>query len=118
MKIETIAETIKELTDVNILEQSRRRSVIEMRSVANKYLIDVMGLRWTDIVREYSKNGFKTTHASIIHSYNTYGQHSFYNSDLNLIYETLLNSSKMNIIKQVNKMTVEQIEQIETILQD
>ena len=118
MKIETIAETIKELTDVNILEQSRRRSVIEMRSVANKYLIDVMGLRWTDIVREYSKNGFNTTHASIIHSYNTYDQHSFYNSDLNLIYETLLNSSKMNIIKQVNKMTVEQIEQIETILQD
>jgi hypothetical protein len=118
MKIETIAETIKELTDVNILEQSRRRSVIEMRSVANRYLIDVMGLRWTDIVREYSKNGFKTTHASIIHSYNTYGQHSFYNSDLNLIYETLLNSSKMNIIKQVNKMTVEQIEKIETILQD
>ena len=26
--------------------------------------------------------------------------------------------SKMNIIKQVNKMTVEQIEKIETILQD
>ena len=118
MKIETIAETIKELTDVNILEQSRRRSVVEMRSVANRYLIDVMGLRWTDIVREYAKNGFNTTHASIIHSYNTYDQHSFYTSDLNLIYETLLNSSKMNIIKRVNKMTVEQIEKVEAILQD
>jgi hypothetical protein len=118
MKIETIAETIKELTDVNILEQSRRRSVVEMRSVANRYLIDVLGLRWTDIVREYAKNGFNTTHASIIHSVNTYKQHSFYNSDLDLIYETLLNSSKMNIIKRVNKMTVEQIEKVEAILQD
>ena len=118
MKIETIAETIKELTDVNILEQSRRRSVVEMRSVANRYLIDVLGLRWTDIVREYDKNGFNTTHASIIHSVNTYKQHSYYNSDLDLIYETLLNSSKMNIIKRVNKMTVEQIEKVEAILQD
>jgi len=118
MKIETIAETIKELTDVNILEQSRRRSVVEMRSVANRYLINVMGLRWTDIVRGYAKNGFNTTHASIIHSVNTYKQHSFYNSDLDLIYETLLNSSKMNIIKRVNKMTVEQIEKVEAILQD
>ena len=118
MKIETIAETIKELTDVNILEQSRRRSVVEMRSVANRYLIDVLRLRWTDIVREDAKNEFNTTHASIIHSVNTYKQHSFYNSDLDLIYETLLNSSKMNIIKRVNKMTVEQIEKVEAILQD
>jgi len=118
MKIETIAETIKELTDVNILEQSRRRSVIEMRSVANKYLVDVLRLRWTDIVREYTANGFNTTHASVIHSVNTYEQHKYYNSDLDLIYETLMNSSKMNIIKRVNKMTAEQIEKVQAILQD
>ena len=118
MKLKIIAETIKEHTDINILEQSRRMSVVEMRCVANRYLVDVLRLRWTDIVREYAKNGFNTTHASIIHSVNTYKQHSFYNSDLDLIYQTLLNSSKINIIKGVNKMTVEQIEKVEAILQD
>ena len=116
MKLKIIAETIKEHTDVNILEQSRRMSVVEMRCVANRYLVDVLRLRWTDIVREYAKNGFNTTHASIIYSVNTYKQHSFYNSDLDLIYQTLLNSSKMNIIKGVNKMTVEQVEKVEAIL--
>ena len=37
MKLKAIRDVIKRITDIDIFEQSRRREVIEMRSVAKSY---------------------------------------------------------------------------------
>ena len=55
-------DTIKELKQIDIFEQTRRRDVIEMRSVANYYLYKISKMRLMEIVREYEKNNYKTTH--------------------------------------------------------
>jgi hypothetical protein len=38
MKLKAIRDIILQVNDIDIFEQSRRREVIEMRSVANKYM--------------------------------------------------------------------------------
>ena len=38
MKLETIRETILQVNNIDIFEATRRREVIEMRCVANRYM--------------------------------------------------------------------------------
>jgi len=116
MKLQKIGEQIKEMTGVDIFQQSRRRDLVEMRSVANVFMRETLGMGWTEIVREYRKNGFKTTHRSVMYSCETYPDHSFYNKELPLIHETLLNDSKINIIRKVSSLSPEKLEAIEEIL--
>ena len=116
MELNIVRDTIKELTDIDIFQQTRKREVIELRSVANTYLYDVCRKTLGRIVKEYARNGFKTTHPSIIHSINTYNEHKQYNKELEAIYLNLIGSNKLKVLRQIPKATEEQIEQIEQIL--
>lgn len=118
MKLKTIANTVENITGVNIFEQTRRRDVIEMRSMVNTYLTKVQNMKLMAIVNDYKKNGYNTTHPSIIHSINTYPTHSFYNRDLELIYESLLNDTKLNILNKIQNLTPEQVEKVEAIISE
>ena len=116
MRLQIIRDTIKETANIDIFEQTRRRDVIEMRSVANYYLYKICKMRLMEIVREYEKNNYKTTHASIIHSLNTYDQHKRYNTELELMYKALIGDNRLYVMEQIPKATEKQIEQIEEIL--
>lgn len=116
MRLKRIGESIKEMTGVDIFEQSRRRELVEMRAVANVLMSKTLRMGWSEIVREYKKNGFNTTHASIIYSCETYPDHSFYNKQLPLIHEALLNDSKINLIEKIINLSPEKLEEIEEIL--
>lgn len=118
MKLKTIANTVENITGVNIFEQTRRRDVIELRSMVNTYLTKVQNMKLMAIVNDYKKNGYNTTHPSIIHSINTYPTHSFYNRDLELIYESLLNDTKLNILNKIQNLTPEQVEKVEAIISE
>ena len=118
MKLKTIANTVENITGVNIFEQTRRRDVIELRSMVNTYLTKVQNMKLMAIVNDYKKNGYNTTHPSIIHSINTYPQHRFYNRDLELIYESLLNDTKLNILNKIQNLTPEQVEKVEAIISE
>ena len=118
MKLKTIADTVKNITGVNIFEQTRRRDVIEMRCMVNTYLTKELNMKLMSIVNDYKKNGYNTTHTSIIHSINTYPTHSFYNRDLELIYESLLNDTKLNILNKIQNLTPEQVEKVEAIISE
>ena len=41
MNKKKIAEVIKDLNNIDIFENTRRREVIEMRAVANKYMREI-----------------------------------------------------------------------------
>ena len=114
--LENVRDIIKEITNIDIFEQTRRRDVIEMRSLANTYLSTVCKMRLMEIVRAYARNDYQTTHASIIHSLNTYEQHKRYNPDLELTYKALIGDNRMYVLGRIPTATEEQIEQIEQIL--
>ena len=77
MKLETIRDTIKELKQIDIFEQTRRREVIEMRSVANRYLSKVKKMRLTEIMREYKRCGYNIHHATILYHLKTMSKFVF-----------------------------------------
>jgi len=116
MKLEAIRETILTLNNIDIFEQTRRREVVEMRCVANKYMSKVKKMRLTEIVRDYKRCGFQTHHATILYSLKNYKQNSYYNLDLEKMYKTLLGDNKLYVLEKIPKATDEQIQQIEEIL--
>ena len=44
-----IADKIKELSGINIFENTRKRPVVEMRSLLCYLLREKLGMRWTNI---------------------------------------------------------------------
>lgn len=116
MKLETIRDTIKELKQIDIFEQTRRRDVIEMRCVANYYMSEIKGMRLTEIMREYHKCGYKIHHATILHHLKNYEQNCFYNPELKLVLKSLINDTKLYVMSQIPDASDEQLEQIEEIL--
>ena len=116
MNIKKIAEVIKDLNNIDIFENTRRRDVIEMRAVANKYMREYGKMRLMQIVKAYEENNFKTSHCSVIYSLNTYEQHAKYNKNIELTMKALLGDNKLFVIEMIHKANDEKIEQIEEIL--
>ena len=116
MKLETIRETILQVNNIDIFEATRRREVIEMRCVANRYMSRVKRMRLTEIVSDYKRCGFKTHHATILHSLKNYEHNAHYNQDLELTYKHLLGDTKLYVMEKLPKATDLQIELIEEIL--
>ena len=82
MKLSRIAEVIKDLHNIDIFENTRRREVIEMRAVANTYMRNHNKMRLKEIVQAYAENNFSTAHCTIIYSLNNYENHTKYNKKL------------------------------------
>ena len=116
MKIKEIAEVIKDLHNIDIFENTRRRDVIEMRAVANKYMREYGKMKLMQIVKAYEENNFKTSHCSVIYSLNTYEQHAKYNKNIELTMKALLGDNKLFVIEMIHKANDEKIDKIEEIL--
>ena len=116
MKLETIRDTIKDLTQIDIFEQTRRREVIEMRAVANRYMSKVKKMRLTELMRDYERCGYKIHHATILYSLKNYEQICFYNPDIKLVFKALIGDPKLYVLKQIPKASVKQIDKIQEIL--
>jgi hypothetical protein len=86
-------ELIKQITGVDIFQETRKQEVVEYRAVANLFLNKIMGYSLMDIVRWYQSNGKNSHHATIIFSINNYDIYKKYNKDLEKIFNTLLSST-------------------------
>ena len=84
---------IKQITGVDIFQETRKQEVVEYRAVANLFLNKIMGYSLMDIVRWYQSNGKNSHHATIIFSINNYDIYKKYNKDLEKIFNTLLSST-------------------------
>jgi len=120
MKIEIIAETIKDITDVNIFEKTRKREVVELRSVATYYLRQVAGLKYRQITNEYKKNGLNIHHSTLMHSIKNYDIYKTYSDDVKKAHLCLINDNLVDarkyILKNMSNMTAEKIEKIEQVM--
>ena len=67
-----IADKIKELSGINIFENTRKRPVVEMRSLLCYLLREKLGMRWTNIALFFRSQGKPINHATVIHSKRLY----------------------------------------------
>lgn len=122
MKIETIAKTIKDVTEVDIFQKSRKREVVELRSVATYYMREVAGLKLRQIVEKYKKSGLKIHYSTLLHSLNNYDTYMKYNDEVKKAHLCLIDDDLLKarnyIIRNMYKMTAEHITKIEAVLQE
>jgi hypothetical protein len=88
-----VQELIKQITGVDIFQETRKQEVVEYRAVANLFLNKILGCSLMDIVRWYQSNGKNSHHATIIFSINNYDIYKKYNKDLEKMFNTLLSST-------------------------
>ena len=84
---------IKQITGVDIFQETRKQEVVEYRAIANVFLNKILGYSLMDIVRWYQSNGKNSHHATIIFSINNYDIYKKYNKDLEKMFNTLLSST-------------------------
>ncbi len=77
-----LAEKIKEITGINVFENTRRRSVIEYRYLLFYLLREKLGMRWTRIADFFKENGKNVDHSTVIHALKTYPYHKRSNKKL------------------------------------
>lgn len=118
MNLETITNIIKEETNINILENTRQREFIELRSVANKYMKEELDYTQQQIADAYVQLGKKIKRLSIRHSINNYEVYSKYNIKLNKIYNRVLlhNAKKANVIKFIKNLNEDEIEKVNNFI--
>jgi len=88
-----VQELIKQISGVDIFQETRKQEVVEYRAVANLFLNKILGYSLMDIVRWYQSNGKNSHHATIIFSINNYDIYKKYNKDLEKMFNTLLSST-------------------------
>ena len=67
-----IADKIKKMSGINIFENTRKRPVVEMRSLLCYLLREKLGMRWTNIALFFRSQGKPLNHATVIHSKRLY----------------------------------------------
>ena len=100
---------IKQITGVDIFQETRKQEVVEYRAVANLFLNKIIGYSLMDIVRWYQSNGKNSHHATIIFSINNYDIYKKYNKDLEKMFNTLLScttstTSIADLIREVKDL--------------
>jgi len=109
-----VQELIKQITGVDIFQETRKQEVVEYRAVANLFLNKILGYSLMDIVRWYQSNGKNSHHATIIFSINNYDIYKKYNKDLEKMFNTLLSSttsttSIADLIKEVKDLNQKEL---------
>ena len=109
-----VQELIKQISGVDIFQETRKQEVVEYRAVANVFLNKIMGYSLMDIVRWYQSNGKNSHHATIIFSINNYDIYKKYNKDLEKMFNTLLSSttsttSIADLIKEVKDLNQKEL---------
>jgi|TARA_B100000282_G_C31695589_1_gene473669 hypothetical protein len=78
-----LVKTIKELTNLDPLKESRETKIVEIRSLCNHILNNYYGLGCTKISRFYKEHGKNINHATILHSLRMW---DIYSKDKNCSY--------------------------------
>ena len=97
-----IAEKVIELSGINIFEKTRKREVVEIRSLFFFILKDKLNMSWTQIANYFKDSGTYINHATVIHSYNNYEMYKSSNNKMQEIEEMISLKTSMDL-KGINK---------------
>ena len=77
-----IANKIIELSGINIFEDSRKKNIVEMRSLLIYILREKLGMRWVNIALFLKANNKPVNHATLIHSVKNFEMYKKENKQL------------------------------------
>ena len=107
--INNISTFIKEISNINPFQNTRKREVIEIRSLLIYIMRDIEGMTYESIKNYFIKKGRKMDHATALHSYVNYPIYSRYNKKLDEYFDKLLDASTTEKIrKQKAKNIIDQ----------
>ncbi len=81
-----IANKIIELSGINIFEDSRKKNIVEMRSLLIYILREKLGMRWVNIALFLKSNNKPVNHATLIHSVKNFEMYKKDNKQIQEIY--------------------------------
>ena len=106
MSPKEVVEKIKEITKINPFVDSRKQSVVEIRSLLCYLLREKLQMRWVAIKELFLTNGKKTDNSTLINSVNNYNKFALANKDLinienQFVFETepIDKISKMQVLE-------------------
>jgi chromosomal replication initiation ATPase DnaA len=88
------AENVCKLTGTNVFEKTRKREVIEARSLLNWLYRKVCKMTYHSIARLYKKQGLNMDHATVIHSVKNYQMYEKYNRGLYEVRMLVMSSDR------------------------
>ena len=80
--IKKIGDSVKEMSGIDIFDNTRSRMHVELRALVCYILREKMGMRWTNISLYFKSEGKTMHHATAIHSVKMYPIYRKYNNDL------------------------------------
>lgn len=80
--IKKIGDSVKEMSGIDIFDNTRSRAHVELRALVCYILREKMGMRWTNISLYFKSEGKTMHHATAIHSVKMYPIYRKYNNDL------------------------------------
>ena len=102
------ARTIKILTGINVFENSRKKHIIETRSLLVYILRSVENMTYETIKEFFNANGKEYDHATALHAFNNYEMYCKDNKNLNEIFTHVVNNSDtVNSKKLIAKSIIE-----------
>jgi len=101
---EEIANKIIELSGYDILKTSRKREIVEYRSLACYIFRNKFEMQWSDIVRFFEHVGLNRNHATVIWSVDNYEMYAKSNPKLKEIEDMISFKTTMDI-KDIDRVT-------------
>lgn len=91
-----LAIKIQKLTGVNVLNKSRKRSVVETRALLNKILYDFSNMTLAQIRDFYINKGKPMNHATVLHSLQNFNMYRRYNPKLNEYFDEMIKQCELS----------------------
>lgn len=104
--INNISTIIKEISNVNPFQNTRKREVIEVRSLLVYVMREIEEMTYESIKNFFTDNGRKMDHATALHSYVNYPIYSHYNKKLDEYYNKLLDASTTEKIRKIKAKNI------------
>jgi NADH:ubiquinone oxidoreductase subunit C len=92
-----IANKIIELSGINIFEDSRKKNIVEMRSLLIYILREKLGMRWVNIALFLKSNNKPVNHATLIHSVKNFEMYKKDNKQIQEIYNIFSFRSNLGV---------------------
>ena len=92
-----IANKIIELSGINIFEDSRKKNIVEMRSLLIYILREKLGMRWVNIALFLKANNKPVNHATLIHSVKNFEMYKKDNKQIQEIYNIFSFRSNLGV---------------------
>lgn len=96
-----ITNMLEALSKIDVFENTRKRQVVEVRSLLVYMLREMENMTYHSIKDFFRSNGKDYDHSTAVHAYKNYEMYSMYNKNLNNYFNEILQNSKSENSKKL-----------------